>query len=215
MRRGWVWLLVVLLPLAFAPVAEAISSSGGGSRSSSSSGSSRSSGGGGGGGSYKSSGGGGGGGSIKSVKPSTPGVSKPSAARPSSGPKQQVNSSHLIPKSMRGVRVPPGRNFSRDTTRLRSNRSYTDPYSPRYYGHTSSPFYYLWLASVLDDDGNDPIPPQQCRRYDESEHICLDYYNVQRSNNNGGDCSGGFLLWPWMLGGGGFMALRRRMRGAA
>lgn len=177
MRRLIVLLTVLILALAPAASAKGGFGGGGGARSS----------GGGGGGGFKSSGGSksaggsGSGGGSKSYSSSKP----PTASKPSSGPvSQKAPMTRIVPKSApprvttvkAGGRVtpakvttPPGRNYSRDygiVTRgsymYRGSRYYYgDPYGPSYYGSYDSPFYYMWLYSIMDNDsGNDPQPPE-------------------------------------------------------
>lgn len=158
-------LLAALLILAPTAVAKGGGGGGGG-------GGGRASGGGGGGGVKSSapSGGGGGGGSKSSssapkaggggVRPSTP-------SQPSSGAKAQpAPAARMVPRSLPpNVRTPAGRNFSRDRAALARNPRYLDPYDGAYYGNPQSPYFYMYLASLQDDDqGNNPQPYQvQCK----------------------------------------------------
>ncbi len=57
--------------------------------------------------------------------------------------------------------VPAGRNYANDRNILVNNPRYVNPYGSGYYGFYDSPFYYIWLFSILDDDqNNNPLPPQ-------------------------------------------------------
>lgn len=140
-------------------------------------------GGGGGGGGGGSRGGGGGGGSKASGGSKganggggskTSGSSKaPTASKPSTGSKSQPQPTRRLvppvpPRSFGGgtrtgspprVRVPVGHNYSRDRRTIIRNPRYANPYGHSYYGSFDSPFFYIWLGSIMD--GNDaPLPPE-------------------------------------------------------
>jgi len=134
---------------------------------------------------------------------------QPSGSRPSSGPAKQPTSAHLIPRSLarpsdlepraRAAWVTRGRpSIGRDTRFLRDrrNREYLDPYSSRYYGRDTSPYSYLYIEALADTDNEDPVSPQRCRDYDRKEKYCKDFVVAEE---NGGDCSGGFVLFPYLL----------------
>ena len=99
---------------------------------------------------------------------------RPTLAKPSTGSRPQTAPvTRLVPPQ------PPGRlasgaaaglplfrgftsgRYDRDRRFLYGHPRYADPYyGRRYYGYHSSPFFYLWLGSVLDDDShNNPRPP--------------------------------------------------------
>lgn len=100
--------------------------------------------------------------------------SKPTISKPSSGSKAQPKPvTRLIPKSPPPIatktsaqtfgplRVPPGRSYSRDRSYILRNPQYADPYGTHYYGYSGSPFFYLWLFSVMDNDrSNNALPPE-------------------------------------------------------
>lgn len=86
-----------------------------------------------------------------------------SASKPSTGPKQQpVPATRLVPsalpKSFPPSRVPAGHTYSRDRTILIGHPYYLDPYNHSYYGYPTSPYYYLYLASIMG--GSNPVAPQ-------------------------------------------------------
>jgi hypothetical protein len=99
-------------------------------------------------------------------------VAKPTLAKPSTGPKQQplptaklvptVIPTRTFPKSgTTKTYVPAGLNYTNDRNILVNNPRYVNPYGSGYYGFYDSPFYYIWLFSILDDDqSNNPLPPQ-------------------------------------------------------
>jgi hypothetical protein len=206
-NRIMVVLALVIAMLSFTAVAEAgktgsssssskSSSSSSSSKSSSSSSSSKSSSSG-----YKSSTG-------KSYNKASVAKARPSIKKPSSGKKQQpTTAAHLIPDRF-NTKVPAGRSYDVDRRTVLSRPYYLDPYSPYYYGNPSSIYFYLWLAEVNDDDDDRPLEPQKCHDYDKELNVCLDEVDQESS---GGGCNS-FVLWPWLLGGGGLMALRRRLR---
>lgn len=137
---------------------------------------------------------------------------RPTAKKPSSGKKQQpADSTALIPSRFAVKKVPAGRSYDADAAFLRRNPAYLDPYSPRYYGHSPSVYYYLYLAALADDDDDDPIRAQHCENYDADVEVCLD--DVEQDSGGGSGCSS-FVIWPWLLmGAGGLAAMKRRMRG--
>lgn len=105
---------------------------------------------------------------------------KPTPAKPSTGSKPQpVPVTKLVP-AVAPAKVtgptgkpkfqPSGRDYYRDRQTVLRNPAYADPYGGRsYYGAFDSPFFYLWLFSVMDgDDGNNPLPPQSDEKIDES-----------------------------------------------
>ena len=166
--------LVAVLALALSPAALAKGGFGGGGFSGGSKG-----GGGFSSGGSKSSYGGGGSKSFSSSKP-------PTASKPSSGPISQPRPmTRLIPKvapptristvkiggrpSLAKVTLPRGRNYSRDYRTVTggsymyrgSRYYYGDPYGPSYFGTYDSPYYYMWLSSVMNNNSaNYPQPPQ-------------------------------------------------------
>jgi hypothetical protein len=204
-----VFVAVLALGLAVATVAQSAptsgakssSSSSSSSKSSSSSSSSKSSSSG-----YKSS-------SGKSYNKAAVAQARPKASKPSSGKKQQPGTAaDLIPSRFAVKKGPAGRSYDADAAFLRRNPTYLDPYSPRYYGHSPSVYYYLYLAALSDDDDDDPIRPQDCDEYDADVEVCLDDID---QDSGGSGCSS-FVIWPWMLfGGGGLAVMKRRLRGSA
>lgn len=113
-----------------------------------------------------------GGGSKSSSSSSSYGKSV-SSAKPSSGPKTAPPVTKTLPKappaklaapSFNGkprVAVPAGRSHSKDYATVSRNRNYYDPYRSGYYGMDTSPFFYLWLFSAMDDDpSNNALPGQ-------------------------------------------------------
>lgn len=143
----------------------------------------RGSGGGGGGGGRSSGGGGGGskssGGSTKSSgssggvsknfsTPKSYSTSKQSLKQPSSGPVKQPRPLTTLVPTRPPVRstgvpysVPVGRNYTRDRTFIITHREYANPYFGSYYGSPFSPYNYLWLSMMLDNDpSNNPAPPE-------------------------------------------------------
>lgn len=154
-------LLIILLVLALAVTPAALARGGGGGRSSGGGGGSKS-----GGGSKCCSGGSKSGGGTRA---------KPSVSKPSSGSKAQPKPvTKLIPPSPPKIartgtasqqfgplRVPSGRSYSRDRSFIIRNPQYADPYGFHYYGYSGSPFFYMWLFSVMDNDrSNNPLPPE-------------------------------------------------------
>lgn len=63
------------------------------------------------------------------------------------------------------VRVPRGRNFARDTGQLSRSPRYYDPYDSMYFGNPASPYFYLYLAALQDNDRANPVPyhAQECK----------------------------------------------------
>lgn len=79
---------------------------------------------------------------------------------------QSAPAGRITPRTLPpNVRVPRGRSFTRDTSRLRSSPRYYDPYDPLYYGNPASPYFYLYLAALNDNDSANPAPyqAQQCK----------------------------------------------------
>lgn len=102
--------------------------------------------------------------SSSAPKAGSGGVRPSSFSRPSSGPKANPPTARLVPHAIPpGVRVPRGANFARDTARVGRNSRYMDPYDQMYYGNPSSPYFYLYLASLQDNDPANPIPYQEAR----------------------------------------------------
>jgi hypothetical protein len=153
-----------------------------GSSGSKSSGSSKSS-----GGSKSASGGSSGSKTVSASKPSSgsktaPPVSKtiPKTLPPKISTPTRVTTPSGTKTIPPKVSVPAGRTYQRDSAFLNSSRGrrYTDPYSyrsggyygtPLYYGAYDSPFFYMWLFSVTDDDhSNDGLPPSSDGFVDES-----------------------------------------------
>jgi hypothetical protein len=110
------------------------------------------------------------GGGSSSSRPSagSGGVRPSTFNRPSSGRIQQpAPSARLIPRSLPpGTRIPRGRNLGRDQAALRRNPRYFDPYDSNYYGNPSSPFFYLYLAELQNNNGPHPVAYQgrQCKK---------------------------------------------------
>jgi hypothetical protein len=106
-------------------------------------------------------------GGAKAVSASkTPGgVRITSIRQPSSGPRQQpAPAPRLVPRGLPvGARIPPGRNFVRDQAVLRRDPRFTDPYNSLYYGNPASPYFYMYLAAMQDNDPANPIPYQEAR----------------------------------------------------
>lgn len=65
----------------------------------------------------------------------------------------------MVPRSLPpNVRTPAGRNFVRDRAALARNPRYLDPYDSAYYGNPGSPYFYMYLAALNDNDpGNNPV----------------------------------------------------------
>jgi hypothetical protein len=64
-----------------------------------------------------------------------------------------------------------GRDYNRDRASLLRDSRRLDPYDRRnYYGNPTSPFFYLYLAALVDDDyTNDPLPPQYAAESDDDD----------------------------------------------
>lgn len=114
-------------------------------------------------GSVKSSGG-----SASSAPKSGSGGVRPSSpSQPSSGRiAQPAPAGRLIPRALPpNVRTPAGRNFVRDRAALSRNSRYMDPYDNAYYGNPQSPFFYMYLAELSNNNGPQPVAYQapQCK----------------------------------------------------
>jgi hypothetical protein len=157
--------LVALLMIApaVAPAKGGVGFSGGGGRSS------------GGGGGIKSSGGSSS--SSSAPKAGSGGVRQSTPSQPSSGAKAQpAPAARMVPRSLPpNVRTPVGRNFNRDRAALARNPRYLDPYDGSYYGNPQSPYFYMYLASLNDNDpGNNPQPYQvRCKQKGHSTGIVV------------------------------------------
>ena len=157
-------LLSLLLSVALVGDATAAKGGGGGAKSS---GGSKSTGG------SKSSTGSGGSKSVSSSKPSSGSKTAPPVAKTIPVVPPVKLASPTISSTGRAlpakVSVPSGRSYSRDATFVRNSPNHYDPYkyrangyhgAPMYYGAYDSPFFYLWLFSIMDDDqSNDALPP--------------------------------------------------------
>jgi hypothetical protein len=139
------------------------------------------------GGSKAANNGGGGSKTTSASKPSSGSKTAPPVTKtvpPSLPPRlttpTRVNTANGVRTVPPKVRVPAGRAYGRDGAFLRSKSGarYRDPYryrsngyngSPMYYGAYDSPFFYIWLLSITDDDdSNDALPPSSDGFVDES-----------------------------------------------
>jgi hypothetical protein len=165
-----VLIAVLALIVGFAVDAKGFGGGGGGSKSfGGSSGGSKS---------YSSGGGskssGSSGGSKSYSAPKAPTLSKPSTGSiPQRAPVTKLvppkpPASLGTPKVVGGrvtpakVSIPSGHAYQRDRTFLVGHPAYINPYGGLYYGSYDSPFYYMWLGSMMNGGGSDrPLPPEK------------------------------------------------------
>lgn len=139
------------------------------------------------------------GGSKSSTKSTSSSTKVASSSKPSTGSKPAPPVTKTIPVAPRitppvrtstgvavsKVSIPAGRSYSADRNQVvngsfrdRSGNThrYYDPYdyrtsygAPIYYGAYDSPFFYMWLFSMNDDNrSNDPLPPSADGKISES-----------------------------------------------
>lgn len=127
-------------------------------------------------------------------KPTTPTSSKPSlGSRPQPAPVTKLVPPTPPPTFTPGSRtvntpaagrvtIPSGRSYTTDRSYIISHPSYANPYGSTYYGAYDSPFYYMWLYSIVDDDeSNDALPPSSDSEVSEA---ALSYLGVVESAVN-------------------------------
>lgn len=221
MKRLIALMSILMLSLAF--VGEAVArGGGGGGRSGGGGGGSRSS-----GGSSSRSSGGGGGKVTSGGKSYTP--SRPSANRPSSGPRANPSVSKLVPPVAAGYAAgrlgsrptgrnangqnrpiprralpPRGRNVYRDQQFLKTrgySQGFLDPYNRRYYGYRSSPFWYLYWYDLWYYD---------CSPQDQGSDPNCPLPPQRVSEGDGGCNSMAFPFWLFFGGGGMLLWAKRR-----
>jgi hypothetical protein len=105
--------------------------------------------------------------SSSAPKSGSGGVRPSSPSQPSSGRiAQPAPAARLVPRALPpNVRTPAGRNFARDRAALSRNPRYLDPYNSAYYGNPQSPFFYMYLAELNNNNGPRPVAYQapQCK----------------------------------------------------